>query len=64
MLIKNTSLADYQQYLTGKTYSDAELLDLCARIPNLLAKPVLTDGQRVLQGFDPERLAVFVRGAA
>ena len=64
MVTPNTQLADYQEHLAGKNLTDDQLLDLLAKVPNLLKKPVLTDGPRILQGTkDPARLAEFV-GAA
>ncbi len=66
MITTNTSLPDYQTHLGGreKDLPEEQLLDLLARVPNLLKKPVLTDGGRVLQGVnDPSKLHAFVRGA-
>jgi arsenate reductase-like glutaredoxin family protein len=63
MVTKNAQMPDYQQHLAGKQLTDEQLLDLLAKVPNLLRKPLLTDGERVIQGVDdPAKLAAFVRG--
>lgn len=36
--------------------SDEEYIELFHRFPDLLAKPIVTDGERILLGFDEERL--------
>jgi arsenate reductase-like glutaredoxin family protein len=39
------------------------LLDLLAKIPNLLRKPLLVDGKRALQGVDDSaKLKAFLEG--
>lgn len=61
MVTTNTGSEDYRRHLAGKELSDDALLDLLAKVPNLLRKPILTDGQRILQGVDdPARLEDFV----
>jgi arsenate reductase-like glutaredoxin family protein len=63
MVTIRTDSPDYQKHLTGKTLGDEQLLDLLARVPNLLRKPLLVDGKRALQGIDdPERLKGFLEG--
>jgi arsenate reductase-like glutaredoxin family protein len=57
--------AEYQQNIAGKNLNDEQLLDLLAKIPNLLRKPLLVDGKRALQGVDdPAKLKSFVEGKA
>jgi arsenate reductase-like glutaredoxin family protein len=61
MVTTRTDSPEYQQNIAGKTLADDQLLDLLAKIPNLLRKPLLTDGTRALQGVDdPARLKSFV----
>lgn len=63
MVTTNTQFPEYQEHIAGKTLSDDQLLDILARVPNLLRKPILTDGTRALQGTsDPARLEQFVGG--
>ncbi len=65
MVTTRTDSPEYQQNIAGKNLGEAELLDVLARIPNLLRKPLLTDGGRALQGVDdPARLKAFVEGKA
>ena len=65
MVSTKTDSPEYLQNIAGKTLGDEQLLDLLARIPNLLRKPLLTDGARALQGVDdPARLKSFVAGQA
>jgi hypothetical protein len=46
-----------KKHIAGKSLSDEQLLDLLAKVPNLLRKPLLVDGKRALQGNDdPARL--------
>ena len=60
MVTPNTQFPEYQEHIAGKNLTDDQLVDVLARVPNLLKKPILTDGSRVLQGTaDPERLAGF-----
>ena len=64
MVTTRTDSPEYQQNIAGKTLGDEQLLDLLAKIPNLLRKPLLTDGARALQGVDdPAKLKSFVEGA-
>lgn len=64
MVTPNTHFAEYQEHIAGKDLSDDQLLDLLAKVPNLLKKPVITDGPRILQGTkEPAKLAEFT-GAA
>lgn len=61
MVSTRTDTPEYQQNIAGKTLGDDQLLDILAKIPNLLRKPLLTDGNRALQGVDdPARLKSFV----
>lgn len=65
MVTPNTHFPEYQEHIAGKNLSDDQIVDLLARVPNLLRKPVLVDGKRILQGIkDPERLAAFVKEMA
>jgi arsenate reductase-like glutaredoxin family protein len=65
MVTVRTDSAEYQQNIAGKDLRDEQLLDLLARIPNLLRKPLLVDGKRALQGVDdPVKLRSFVEGKA
>lgn len=65
MVTVRTEFPEYQKNIAGKTLSDEQLLDLLAKIPNLLRKPLLVDGKRALQGVDdPARLKAFVEGGA
>lgn len=62
MVTTMTEKPAYQEQIAGKTLTDDQLLDVLAKFPDLLKKPLLTDGTRVLQGSDkPEELAAFVR---
>jgi arsenate reductase-like glutaredoxin family protein len=61
MVTPNTHFPEYQEHIAGKDLSEDQLLDVLARVPNLLKKPVLVDGTRILQGTkEPEKLAAFV----
>ena len=63
MVTTRTDSPEYQANIAGKQLGDDQLLDLLAKIPNLLRKPLLTDGARALQGVDdPARLKAFVDG--
>jgi arsenate reductase-like glutaredoxin family protein len=67
MVTTNTAMPDYVTHLGGKEKEmpEEKLLDLLAKVPNLLRKPILTDGPRVLQGVsDAAALEAFVKGAA
>ncbi len=65
MVTTRTDSAEYQQHIGGKQLGDEQLLDLLANIPNLLRKPLLTDGTRALQGVDdPTLLKSFVEAKA
>jgi len=65
MVTIRTDSAEYQQHIAGKNLKDEQLLDLLAKIPNLLRKPLLVDGKRALQGVDdPTKLKSFVEGKA
>ena len=65
MVTIRTDSAEYQQNIAGKNLNDEQLLDLLAKIPNLLRKPLLVDGKRALQGVDdPTKLKAFVEGKA
>ena len=60
MVTPNTQFPDYQEHVAGKDLTDDQILDLLARVPNLLKKPILVDGDRILQGTkDPAKLAEF-----
>jgi arsenate reductase-like glutaredoxin family protein len=44
---------------------EAELLELLAREPGLLRRPLLTDGRRLVVGYDPDELgAAFAEDSA
>lgn len=61
MVTTRTDSPDYQKHLAGKALGDEQLLDLLGKLPNLLRKPLLVDGNRALQGVDdPARLKAFV----
>jgi len=61
MVTTRTDSPEYLQNIAGKTLGDDQLLDILARIPNLLRKPLLSDGARALQGVDdPAQLKSFV----
>ena len=61
MVTLNTHFPEYQEHIAGKDLTEDELLDLLVRVPNLLNKPVVTDGDRILQGPDtPKLIAEFV----
>jgi arsenate reductase-like glutaredoxin family protein len=63
MVTVRTDSPDYQKHMAGKNLADGQLLDLLAKVPNLLRKPLLVAGKRVLQGVDdPTRLKAFVEG--
>jgi arsenate reductase-like glutaredoxin family protein len=63
MVTGRTDFPDYQKHIAGKNLDDAQLLDVLAKVPNLLRKPLFVDGKRVLQGVDdPARLKAFVEG--
>jgi arsenate reductase-like glutaredoxin family protein len=63
MVTVRTDSPDYQKHIAGRNLSEAELLDLLAKMPNLLRKPLFVAGKRVLQGVDdPVRLKAFVEG--
>jgi arsenate reductase-like glutaredoxin family protein len=63
MVTVRTDSAEYQKNIAGKNLSDEQLLDLLAKVPNLLRKPLLVEGKRALQGVDdPARLQSFVDG--
>ena len=65
MITIRSDSPDYQKHIAGKSLSDDQLLDLLAKVPNLLRKPLLVDGKRVLQGIDdPVRLKAFVESKA
>jgi arsenate reductase-like glutaredoxin family protein len=65
MVTTRTDTPEYRQNIGGKTLTDEQLLDVLAKIPNLLRKPLLTAGERALQGVDdPARLRSFVDGKA
>ena len=65
MVTIRTDSAEYQANIAGKNLNDEQLLDLLAKIPNLLRKPLLVDGKRALQGVDdPKKLKSFVEGKA
>ena len=65
MVTVRTDSPDYQKHVAGKNLSEAELLDLLAKVPNLLRKPLFVAGKRVLQGVDdPARLKAFVEGTS
>ena len=61
MVTVRTDSPDFQKHLAGISLSDEQLLDLLAKVPNLLRKPLLVDGKRALQGVDdPVRLKAFL----
>lgn len=62
LVTRYTHFEDYQTYVAGKQFSEDELLDLLARVPNLLHKPIISDGTRVHQGLDFVSLEAFVSG--
>jgi arsenate reductase-like glutaredoxin family protein len=65
MVTIRTDSPEYQKNIAGKTLNAEQLLDLLAKIPNLLRKPLLVDGKRALQGIDdPSRLKEFVESTA
>ena len=60
MVTVRTESPEYQQNIAGKNLSDDQLLDVLAEIPNLLRKPLITDGKRALQGVDDlQRIKAF-----
>ena len=65
MVTTRTDSPDYQNHLAGKSLPEDQLLDLLAKVPNLLRKPLLVEGTRALQGVDdPARLKSFVEAKA
>ena len=50
MVTLNTHFPEYQEHIAGQDLSEEQLLDVLARVPNLINKPVLTDGDRILLG--------------
>ena len=61
MVAPNTHFPEYQEHIAGQDLTEEQLLDVLARVPNLLKKPVLTDGDRILLGPSaPEVIAEFV----
>jgi arsenate reductase-like glutaredoxin family protein len=65
MVTTRTDSADYQKHIAGQQLGEEQLLDLLAKIPNLLRKPLLVDGKRALQGIDdPGKLKSFVESPA
>ena len=61
MVTLNTHFPEYQEHIAGQDLTDEKLLDVLARVPNLLNKPILTDGDRILIGPSaPKHVAEFV----
>jgi arsenate reductase-like glutaredoxin family protein len=61
MVTPRTDSAEYREHIAGKELGEDQLLDILAKTPNLLRKPLLTEGNRALQGVDdPARLRSFV----
>ncbi len=61
MVTPNTHFPEYQEHIAGKDLTEDQLLDILARVPNLLKKPIITDGSRILLGTsDPKLIAGFV----
>ncbi len=56
MVTPNTHFPEYQEHIEGKDLAEEQLLDILARVPNLMKKPVLTDGTRVLMGTSDQKL--------
>ena len=60
MVTPNTHFQEYKDNFEGKNLNDEKILDVLAKVPNLLKKPMLTDGSRILQGTaDSGQLAEF-----
>lgn len=53
--------AEYAAYVEGKDLTDDDLLDLLVRRPNLLRKPLLTNGERFIISHKAEELESFFR---
>jgi len=51
-LLSTRSIRYRELGLAGHSLTDNELLDLLAREPKLLRRPLITDGQRLVVGFD------------
>ena len=47
--------------LAGREFTDAEWLDLLASEPKLLRRPLITDGRRLVVGFDRRGLEALER---
>ena len=61
MVTPNTHFPEYQEHIAGQELTEEQLLDVLARVPNLLKKPVLTDGGRILLGpSTPKLISEFV----
>ena len=54
---------DYTANIAGRELSDAELLQILHRYPDLLNKPILFDGERAVTGYVPEELETVVKAA-
>lgn len=59
-LISRRSVRFRELGLKQKEMSPEEWLDLLASEPRLLRRPLVTDGEHVVVGFNPEGLAQFV----
>ena len=40
MVTPNTHFPEYQEHIEGKDLAEEQLLDILARVPNLMKKPV------------------------
>lgn len=55
-LLSRRSIRAKELGLEGQTLAPEELLDLLAKEPRLLKRPILTDGHHVVVGYDQKGL--------
>jgi arsenate reductase-like glutaredoxin family protein len=55
---------DYRREIAGRDLSDEALLQVYARFPDLLRKPIVDGGDWALAGYQPDLLAVRCRVAS
>jgi len=61
MVTPMTNFPEYQEHIAGQDLTEGQLLDILARIPNLLKKPILRDEDRIILGTsDPKLIGEFV----
>ena len=60
-LVAKNSARYRELHLAAVAMSDEEWLDLLAREPKLLRRPLVTDGQRLVIGHRPEALSELAR---